>query len=276
MSEDRVVVLTGATDGLGRALAHRLAGRAGTLLILHGRNPSRLAAVESELAEHRARIVTVVADLSEMVQVHHLADDITTVTDRVNVLVNNAGVGFGEPDGTDRRLTADGNELRFAVNHLAPFALTRDLVPLLRAGAPARVVNVASIGQAEVDLDDPTLAHGYDGWQAYRRSKLAMIAAGFALAEELPADQVTVNSVHPATFMPTKMVLHAGQEAEESLETGVASVMRLVDDPALEGVTGRFFNRQAEAQARPAAYDPDYRGRLVRLSEELTRRGTRP
>lgn len=272
MTEERVIVLTGATDGLGRALAHRLAGRAHTLLILHGRNPARLDAVESELAEHRARVVTVVADLSELSQVHHLADDVTTLTDKVNVLINNAGVGFGEPDGTDRRLTVDGNELRFAVNHLAPFALTRDLLPLLRAGAPARVVNVASIGQAAVDLDDPTLADGYSGWKAYRRSKLAMITAGLALAEELPADEVTVNSVHPATYMPTKMVLVAGQEAQESIETGVASVMRLVEDPELDGVTGRFFDRQAEAKARPEAYDPTFRAGLVRLSEDLTRR----
>lgn len=273
MSFKRVTVLTGATDGLGRAVAHRLAGRENTMLFLHGRDPERLDAVESELAEHRAVIVPVVADLSDLAQVHRMADEIAEHTDRLNVLINNAGVGFGEPDGTERRLTVDGNELRFAVNHLAAYALTTDLVPLLLAGAPARVVNVASVGQAPVDLGDPTLEDGYSGWRAYNRSKLAMVATGFALAEKMPADKVTVNSVHPATFMPTKMVLHAGHESQESIETGVTSVMRLVDDPDLDGVTGKFFNKQEEALARSEAYDVAYRDALVRLSDELTRQG---
>lgn len=272
MSHPRVAVLTGATDGLGRAVAHRLAGRENTTLFLHGRDPDKLAAVTSELAEHRAVIVPVVADLSELEQVHALADEIAAQADYLTVLINNAGVGFGEPDGNERRLTVDGNELRFAVNHLAAYALTKDLLPLLVAGAPARVVNVASIGQAKVDLDDVTIRDGYSGWRAYNRSKLAMIATGFALADQIPADTVTVNSVHPATFMPTKMVLHAGQESHESIETGVNSVMRLVDDPALDGITGRFFDKQDDVQARPEAYDIAYRDALVRLSDELTAR----
>lgn len=272
MNADRVIVLTGATDGLGRAVAHRLAAAASTTLILHGRDPDRLAAVVTELAEHPATKIPLCADLSVMSQVHGLSDHIADAVDHVNVLVNNAGVGFGEPDGDDRRLTADGNELRFAVNHLAPFALINDLTGLLHAGAPARVVNVASLGQAPVDFDDLTLDSGYSGWRAYRRSKMAMITAGFLFAEKLAPLGITVNSVHPATFMPTKMVLMAGRVSEDSLETGVTSVMRLIEDPDLEGVTGAFFDRQAEAIARSDAYDPAFRAALWAASQQLTSR----
>ena len=217
-------------------------------------------------------MTTVQADLSELAQVHRLADEITALTDQVTVLVNNAGVGGGEPDGTDRRLTVDGNELRFAVNHLAAFALTQRLLPLLEAGAPARVVNVASLGQAPIAFDDLTLSHGYDGMRAYCQSKLAMIATGLDLAARLPADRVTVNSLHPATYMPTKMVLQSVGHSIDTLETGTAATLRLIDDPALNGVTGRFYDRTRETRALPDAYDPHVRKRLWDISEQLTAR----
>ena len=128
---EKVIVLTGATDGLGRALAGRLAANPDTHLVLHGRSADRLDALRSELFDQPARVTTARADLAELAQVRRLADDIATLTDRVTVLVNNAGVGAGEPDGTVRRLTEDGNELRFGVNYLAQFALTQRLLPLL-------------------------------------------------------------------------------------------------------------------------------------------------
>jgi NAD(P)-dependent dehydrogenase (short-subunit alcohol dehydrogenase family) len=182
---DRIIVITGATDGLGRALSGALARRPATTLILHGRNQSRLDELATTLAGAPASIHTIRADFSEMAQVHRLADEITQFTDHISVLVNNAGIGGGEPDGTDRRLTVDGHELRFAVNHLAPFALTQGLLPLLDRGAPARIVNVASIGQDPINFDDPTLEQGYSGMRAYGQSKLAMITTGFTLARQL-------------------------------------------------------------------------------------------
>ncbi|PUB21571.1 short-subunit dehydrogenase [Promicromonospora sp. AC04] len=272
MTTTRVIALTGATDGLGRALAERLADRRDHLLILHGRSPERLARLRADLRDRAADVVTVRADLSEVAQVHALATQISAVTGRLDVLVNNAGVGGGEPDGVDRRLTADGNELRLAVNYLAPFALTRDLLPLLRAGAPARVVNVASIGQSPIDVDDLTMAHGYSGTRAYGRSKLALIADGFTLASELPAQEVTVNSLHPGTYMPTKMVLESVGHSIDSLESGVEATLRLIEDPALEGVTGRFYDGLREARAMDDAYRPELRERLRAVSEELCAR----
>ncbi|WP_028851264.1 SDR family NAD(P)-dependent oxidoreductase [Thermocrispum municipale] len=272
-TSDRVVVLTGATDGLGRALALRLAADPGTRLVLHGRSERRLDVLRAELAAQPAAIDTVRADLGELAQVRRLADDVAALTDHVTVLVNNAGVGAGEPDGTGRHLTVDGNELRFAVNYLAPFVLTQRLLPLLDAGAPARVVHVASIGQSPIDLADPTLAHGYDGWRAYGQSKLALITYGLALAKRLDPARITVNSLHPATYMPTKMVLQSVGHSIDSLDVGVDATLRLILDPALAGVTGRFYNRAVEAQAHPDAYREDVQQALWELSVRLTGEG---
>jgi NAD(P)-dependent dehydrogenase (short-subunit alcohol dehydrogenase family) len=272
MPDPTTIVLTGATDGLGRAIAAELAGEEGLRLILHGRSEERLADLREELAGRPAEVLTVRADLAEIAQVHALADEIAERTAYVSVLVNNAGIGGGEPDGTSRRLTVDGNELRFAVNHLAAFCLTQRLLPLLERGAPARVVHVASIGQAPIDFDDLTLEHGYAGMRAYGQSKLAMITAGFALAERLDPARITVNSLHPGTYMPTKMVMQSVGYSVDTLETGVAATVRLIRDPALAGVSGRFYDRMQESRADESAYDPEVRQRLWETSERLTAR----
>jgi NAD(P)-dependent dehydrogenase (short-subunit alcohol dehydrogenase family) len=190
----------------------------------------------------------------------------------VSVLVNNAGVGAGEPDGTYRRLTVDGHELRFAVNHLASFALTQRLLPLLDRGAPARIVNVASIGQTPMDFDDPFLEHGYSGVRAYGQSKLGMIATGFALAQQLDSRRVTVNSVHPATYMPTKMVLKSIGHSIDSLETGLNATLHLILAPELEASTGQFFDRTRATHAHPDAYAPRIQQELWDLSTRHTKR----
>ena len=160
------------------------------------------------------------------------------------MLVNNAGIGSGFPDGRERQESRDGLELRLAVNHLAGFLLTLRLLPLLRRSAPARVVHVASLGQAPMDFDDPMLHRGYSGSRAYGQSKLAQITAGFELATRLDPAEVTVTSLHPSTYMPTKMVLEERGSAVDTLEAGVEATVRLAVDPALEGVTGRFYDRQ--------------------------------
>lgn len=269
---DRVIVITGATDGLGRELSRSLAREPDTILFLHGRNQTRLDELAETLADAPASIRTVRADFAELAQVHRLADELAQFTERVSVLVNNAGVGGGEPDGTDRRVTADGYELRFAVNHLAAFALTQRLLPLLERGAPARIVNIASLGQAPIDFDDPFLERGYSGRQAYSRSKLAMITTGLSLAERLEPDRVTVNSIHPATYMPTKMVLEWVGHSVDTLQSGLDATLRLIGDPELDGVTGKFFDGTEAVPARPEAYDPDYRQRMWDLSTQLTAR----
>ncbi len=268
-----VVLITGATDGLGRALAERLA-REGEALLLHGRDPDRLARVADELAHAYDGPVprTLLADFADLAQVRRLAAEVRDATDHLDVLVSNAGIGSGEPEGRHRRTSADGYELRFAVNFLAGFLLTLELLPLLRASAPARVVNVASLGQYPLDFDDLMLERGYDGSRAYAQSKLAQIMAGFEFAARVPASQVTVNSLHPATYMPTKMVLQEVGRQVDSIEDGVAATHRLISDPALAGVTGAFFDRTREARANEQAYDSDARAELWRRATELVGR----
>ena len=259
------ILLTGATDGLGRALAGRLAA-AGATLLLHGRDRAKLAAVAAELP---GRPVPLRADLAVLADVRRLAAEVRATTDRLDVLVNNAGLGGG-PDESRRELSADGYELRFAVNHLAHFLLTQELLPLLRAAAPARVVHVASLGQTPLDFTDLMLERGYSGQRAYAQSKLAQIMSGIELAGRLPAAEVTVNSLHPATLMPTKLVAQWYGRTMDELGTGVEATARLVLDPALAGVTGRFFDRQQEATPNAQAADPAARAELWRRSLELT------
>jgi NAD(P)-dependent dehydrogenase (short-subunit alcohol dehydrogenase family) len=269
MTDRPTIFVTGTTDGLGRALAHRLAEQ-GATLILHGRDPDRLAGVADEIAARGVeRPRTVLADLADLAQVRRLAGDVRAATGRLDVFVSNAGIGSGEPDGRERRTSVDGYELRFAVNYLAGFLLTMELLPLLRASAPARVVNVASLGQHEIDFADIMIEHGYSGMRAYGQSKLSQIMSGCELAERLPGVGLTVNSLHPATFMPTKMVLRELGRHVDELETGVAATARLAMAPELAGITGRFYDRTRETKAHAQAYDPEARRRLWRRSLDL-------
>ena len=258
---ESTVLVTGATDGLGRALAGRLHGE-GAQLVLHGRDPEKLDAVATQLPGAR----TLQADFASLDDVRRLAGEV----DGIDILVNNAGIGSGMPEGRERAESRDGNELRFQVNYLSGYLLTESLLDQLRATAPARVVFVASLGQMPIDFDDVMLERNYSGIQAYCQSKLAQIAYGMALAERLDPAEVTVNSLHPSTFMPTKMVIAERGSAEDPLERGVEATHRLVADPALDGVTGRFFDREEETVPHPWALDRANRERLVELSRELT------
>ena len=268
--DQTTVLVTGATDGLGRGVASELARRGATVLV-HGRSAERGERLVDELkqATGNDRIQLYLADFADLGQVARLADQVTEQHDRLDALVNNAGIGSGLPDGRERQESADGYELRFAVNYLAGYALTERLLPLLRRSAPARIVNVASLGQQEIDFDDVMLTRGYDGWRAYRQSKLAQVMYTVDLAERLPAAEVTVNSLHPATFMPTKIVTEEQDYTVDALEYGIANVVRLLVDPDLADVTGSFYDRDAEAKADPQAYDPTARKRLRELSRAL-------
>jgi NAD(P)-dependent dehydrogenase (short-subunit alcohol dehydrogenase family) len=182
--------------------------------------------------------------------------------------VNNAGVGFGAP-GAAREVSADGIELRFAVNHLASYLLARRLAELLVASAPARIVQVASAGQLALDPGDPLTERNYDGTTAYRRSKLAQVMAGYDLAADLVGTDVSVNSLHPATFMDTAMVRENEQTPYSTVAEGLEAVWRLVADPALDGVSGRYFNGTRQSEPDPHADDPAERAWVRQLSDDL-------
>ena len=258
------VLITGATAGLGRCLAGELAG-SGWKVLVHGRDRVRVAGLCQELGS-RAR--GYVADLASLGAVRELAALVRADVPRLDVLVNNAGIGFGAP-GEGRQVSADGHELRFAVNYLAPVLLTRLLVPLLTASAPSRIVNVGSLGQVAFDPADAEFELGYSGVDAYRRSKLALAAFTFELAGELDAARVTANCLHPATFMNTAMVTRGGITPVSTVAEGAEAAMRLITDPALDGVTGRFFDGLRTSCALPRAYDPQFRGRLGEVTDRM-------
>jgi NAD(P)-dependent dehydrogenase (short-subunit alcohol dehydrogenase family) len=268
--DEQTILITGATDGLGRALATELAA-AGATLLIHGRDDARGQQTIDDIAASTGsrRLHWLRADFASLDQVRGLADRVAAEHPQLGTLVNNAGIGF-TTNGADRREeSSDGHELRFGVNYLAGYLLTRRLLPRLLDSAPARIVNVASLGQAPVDFDDVMLRNRYDGFLAYRQSKLAQIMFTFDLADELDARTVTANCLHPATFMPTKIVLDAGGAPASSLEDGVRATLRLITDPGLDGVTGRFFNGTAEAEPNPQARDTEARHRLREMSDQL-------
>jgi NAD(P)-dependent dehydrogenase (short-subunit alcohol dehydrogenase family) len=222
---DRVAFITGATNGVGREVARRL-GRDGWLVLAHGRDEARSAEVVAEIEALGGRARFYRADLSSMRAARSLAEAVAGDHPKLALLVNNAGIGFGAP-GSGREQGPDGFELRLAVNYLAHFLLTRLLLPNVLAAAPARIVNVSSLGQKEIDFDDLQMERRYSGVDAYRRSKLAQIMFTFDLAAELEGKGVTVNALHPATFMDTFMVREAGGEPMSTVAEGADAIMRL-------------------------------------------------
>jgi NAD(P)-dependent dehydrogenase (short-subunit alcohol dehydrogenase family) len=199
-----------------------------------------------------------------------MAEEIQAKHDRLDILINNAGIGFTTRGEMEREISRDGHELRFAVNYLAPFLLTYLLLPLIRKSAPARIVNVSSAGQYPIDFSDVMLRQGYDGVRAYRQSKLAQIMFTLDLALGLKGTGVTVNCLHPATFMNTNMVVESGVKPLSSVEEGADAILHVATSPELEGKTGIYFDGKRPGQANAQAYDDAARERLRELSMRLT------
>jgi len=259
----QVVLITGATDGLGRGTAIAFAQRGATVLG-HGRDRARGDTVLAEVqAAGCPNTRLYLADFEVLADIRHMADSILASEPRLHALVNNAGIIQDQ-----RQESVDGHELTFQVNYLAGFLLTHRLLPLLKHSAPSRIVNVASAGQAPIAFDDIMLERRWDGWQAYCQSKLAQILMTFDLAEVLTGTGVTANALHPATLMPTKMVV-GRFGVQSTLEEGVRNTVRLIADPALAGVSGRYFDRDQKARAHRQAYDVTARARLGELSRDL-------
>ncbi len=272
--ERLTILITGATDGLGRRVATDLAGK-GVTLLLHGRDPDKGRRVREEIREATGneRLYYFNADLASLAEVEHLAASVGNSRARLDVLINNAGLGGG-PDPTRRETSADGFELRFAVNYLAPFLLTRRLLPLLRRTAEkagkARIVNVASAAQRAIDLDDVMLERNYDGMRAYSRSKLALVMFTFDLVEELAGTGVTANALHPASLMDTRMVREWFGSPQTSVEEGARYVERLAVAEELDAVSGIYFDQDEPSRAAEQAYDEKARRRLRELSLRWT------
>lgn len=262
----RTALVTGSTDGVGRRVATRLGAR-GARVFVHGRDRERGARVVSEIASGGGTATFLPADFADLAEVRRLAAAVRQTTDRLDILINNAGIGTA---GGVRQESADGFELRFAVNHLAGFLLTSLLLPLIRASAPARIVNVSSGGQQPIDFADVMLTRGYSGVRAYCQSKLAQILFTIDLAATLAGTGVTVTCLHPATYMDTAMVRRAGVTPLSTVAEGAEAILNLAASPALEGRTGLYFNGLREARAHSQAYDAEARRRLRSISRELT------
>ena len=270
--KQRTALVTGATDGVGRVVARELA-RQGWRVLVHGRDRGRGEALVQEIEKAGGNATFLAADLASLAEVRRLADEVRQQTDRLDLLVNNAGIGTaGNAPG--RQTSADGHELRFAVNYLAGFLLTHLLLPLLKAAARekggARIVNVASAGQQAIDFSDVMLTRHYSGGTAYRQSKLAQILFTVDLAQELKGSGVIANALHPSTYMNTTMVRQSGTQPMSRVEDGAEAILQLAVSPALEGRSGLYFNVLRETRADPQAYDAAARCQLRALSLKLS------
>lgn len=263
----RIAVITGATDGMGRVVAPRLA-EAGFHVVVQGRDAARGAAVVDGIRAAGNSAEFMACDLASLADIRRCAAALTARFPKIHLLINNAGIGTG-PEGAPRETSADGLERRFAVNYLSGFLLTHLLLDRIRAAAPARIVNVASDGQQPIDFDDLMLERDYSGEAAYCRSKVAEIMFTLDLAEDLAGAGVTVNTMHPNSFMATTMVRDMQHEVVESLDAGAGHLFDLATNPAFDGVTGRYLNRGVDMAAHAQCYDRDARRRLRAVSLQL-------
>jgi len=263
----KTALITGSTDGVGRMVAKRL-GADGWRILVHGRDRARGQEVVAAIGKAGGDAELLIADLSSLAEVRRLAGDVQCATSRLDLLINNAGTGSGGPQGV-RQESADGHELRFAVNYLSGFLLTDLLLPLLKKSIPARIVNVSSAGQEAIDFADVMLTRKYGGLRAYKQSKLAQIMFTIDLARELDGSGITVNALHPATFMNTTMVREFSAPIS-TVEEGADAILKLAIAPDMAERSGLYFNGQREAEANRQAYDDRARQQLKALSRKLT------
>jgi NAD(P)-dependent dehydrogenase (short-subunit alcohol dehydrogenase family) len=258
------VVITGATDGQGRGLALALATEP-LRLVLHGRDAARGEQLLADCRAVRADVDVsyLRADFASLAEIAKLSDELGALS-RLDVLVNNAGIGVE----LGRRQSEDGYEMAFQVDYLAGYVLSCKLISQV-AAVSGRIVNVSSAGQAPIDFDNVMLERNWQGGQSYCQAKLAQIMLTFSLASTAAAGSATVNALHPASYMPTKIVTHLFTP-QSTLAEGVENVRSLARDQRWSGVSGQYFNRQSVGTAHNQAYDPGARSALVALSESLT------
>ena len=261
------ILVTGATDGIGRQTALDLAAM-GAHVLIHGRNLRKLRSTAEEIKKLKAgaRVEIYLGDFASLSQVKRLGKEIKRDHDRLDMLINNAGILLNRLQKSE-----DGYEMTFAVNHLAPFALTFFLLDALKKGAPSRIVNVSSMMHSHfIDFDNLQGEKGFDGYEAYGLSKLCNILFTYELAERLKGTGVTVNCLHPGVIN-TKLSrggLGGGGGGAGSHRS--RTCLFVATDEGLAGVTGRYFMNMREARSADITYDPEIRKKLWRISESLT------
>jgi NAD(P)-dependent dehydrogenase (short-subunit alcohol dehydrogenase family) len=265
--DQQTILITGSTDGIGKLTALNLA-RQNAHVIVHGRSEAKVKKVVYELKtkSHTNKVDGLIADFSFLDEVRKFAEYIKKEYQSIDVLINNAGVGFA-----DERYSKDGYELRFAVNYLAPFLLTNLLLSEIKEAVPSRIVNVSSAGQSPINFDDIMLEKHFDAVQAYCQSKLALIMFTIDLADKLKNEKITVNALHPGTYLDTNMVRRSNIVPWGKPESGADAEVYLAISPELNDVTGKYFNVKSESKAESQAYDKLARKRLRELSLELVK-----
>jgi NAD(P)-dependent dehydrogenase (short-subunit alcohol dehydrogenase family) len=261
----KTILITGSTDGIGKQTALELA-QLGNRIIIHGRDINRCIDVRNHIKAISGNkyIDFIAADLSSMKAVRSMAEEIKNNYKKLDVLINNAGVFERK-----KKITADGFERTFAVNHLSVFLLTGLLYDLIKNSAPARIITVSSMAHAsEIDFDNLQGEKHYDGHDAYSRSKLCNILFTFELAERLNHNGVTANCLHPGVIS-TKL-LHAGWGmGGASLESGAQTSVYLAAAEELEDVTGKYFSNRRESKPAAICNDINVRKKLWKISESL-------
>ena len=277
----KVCIITGGSSGIGKATALGLANK-GANVVMVGRDRSRGEATRTEIVEKSGNelVDLMPADLSSQESIRQLAEDFTSRYGRLHVLINNAGVFISK-----RTVTVDGIETTFAVNHLAPFLLTNLLLDVLKASAPARIINVTSSGERSgtINFDDLQGEGRYSGFRAYNQSKLAMILFTYELARRLEGTGVTVNCVHPGVVVTNLgrgtsgsfgLLLRLMRPFFSSPEKGAETSIYLASSPEVEGVSCKYFAKKAEARSSEQSYDEATGRRLWQVSAELTKLNT--
>lgn len=275
--KNQTVIITGATNGIGKSTAEALAGK-GAHLVLVGRNPAKAKAVQAELIEKTGnkKIDILIADLSSMAQVKQLGKEILEKYSVIDVLINNAGAFIQE-----RTETVDGFELTFALNHLAYFLLTRDLLDRIKSNPNgARIINLSSAAhkQGKIDFNDLMMKTGYSGFKSYCNSKLANVLFTYELARQLEGSKVTVNAVHPGAvstgfgkettgFMSFMMKLFKPFMIKS--DQGAATSIYLASSPKVAGITGKYWAKSKPAKTIPQSHVQEDWKRLWEFSESL-------
>ncbi len=281
--QGKTVLVTGANQGIGKATALALAHE-GARVVLLARNPEkgRAAVAEIQAATGSRGVELIVADLASLAQVRRAASEFKTRFDRLDVLINNAGVVV-----PTRRQTEDGVEETFGINHLAPFLLTRELLEVLRASAPARIVNVSSAAHrhARMQWDDLQFSrHKYSPWRAYGQSKLANVLFTYELARRLDPAEITANVLHPGVIASgfgqtyggaTAFFVRLAHPFFASTEEGARTSVYLASSPDVAGTTGKYFSKCKPVRSTSRSYCEASQKKLWALSEELTRAARR-
>lgn len=266
----RAVLVTGSTDGIGKQTALGLA-RMGANVLIHGQNREKGEAVLKEISKvsGNSDLELFIADLSSQRQVRNLAIDVQESHDRMDVLINNAGIFERE-----LMLTDDGIEATLAVNYLAPFLLTNLLLDLLKSSAPSRIINVASVAHRSAylntDLSDLQGGRHNDGFDAYALSKLCLILFTYALSRRLEGSGVTANCLHPGVIKTKLLRKGFGDYPGETPEKGARTSIYLASSPEVEGVSGKYFEHQRSARSSGVSYDTELQERLWKISQKLT------